>query len=344
MNPRKEAWSMSTACERLQNRPEVRESRRQFLKQCLTGCAVGCVAIAAPGMSVDAFAVRPQHPIVKTNPKRALVIWNSQTGHTRRIGRIIRHVWEKAGLAVTGSDYRKIETATINQYDLIAIGTPVHYANVPVQLQEWIKTLPSIEGASVAAFVTYGGNGNGQHNTACGLLEQMTSIGGAPAGMGLFGNMSTFAPTWSTGNVRRILAFRDRPNEDTYQQARAFAETILDNVAQGRTFTIKREFGLDSLVGMLPQIAITKLMITNHHIDPDLCIRCGTCVGDCPVAVIRLETGSVNTKRCIACMACINNCPTQAMKMNFLGKPVYGFKEFLKRHRIEIIEPPELSA
>lgn len=335
---------MNTVCERLQSSPEVRESRRQFLKQCLTGCAVGLVTIAASGMSADAFAGRPQRPIVKTNPKRALVIWNSQTGHTRRIGRIIRHTWQKAGLAVTGSDYRNIAAETLNQYDLIAIGTPVHYADVPVNLRDWIKTLPRIEGASVAAFVTYGGNGNGQHNTACGLLERMAEIGAASAGMGLFSNMSTFAPTWSTGNVRRILAFRDRPNEKTYQQARTFAETLLIDVAQGRTFTIKRELGLDSLVGMLPQMAITKLMITNHHIDSDLCIRCGICIGSCPADAILLEPASVDAKRCIACIACVNNCPTQAMKMNFLGKPVYGFKEFLKRHQIEIVEPPEISA
>ncbi|KAF0159636.1 MAG: flavodoxin [Syntrophaceae bacterium] len=319
------------------------ENRRSFVKKCLTGCAVGCLAMAAPGLSVYACAGRPQTPISKRNPKRALVLWYSQTGHTGRIGRIIRHVWEKAGLTVDAADYREIEKSTFGKYDLIAVGTPVYYMDVPVNLQDWIKTLPRIEGTSVAAYVTFGGKGNGQHNTACGLLEQMTDTGGAAAGIGLFGNMSTFAPTWSTGNAARILAFRDRPNEKTYQQARAFADNILANVAAGRTYKIDREFGLESLMGIIPQIDLTKLMITNHHIDKSLCIQCGTCIKKCPVDAIHLQAGTVNSKRCIACMGCVNNCPTQALKMNFIGKPVYGFKEFLKRNHINIMEPAEQS-
>lgn len=320
------------------------ESRRGFIKTCLTGCAIGCVAVAAPGLSVQACASRPQNLITRRNPKRALVVWYSQTGHTRRIGLIIRHAWEKAGLTVTGMDYRDMKGHTLDQYDLISIGTPVHYMDVPVNVQAWIKTLSRLEGTSVAAYVTFGGKGNAQHNTACGLLERMNEIGGAAAGMELFGNMSTFAPTWSAGNEARILAFRDRPNEKTYRQARMFADGILANVAAGRTHLIDRETGLESLMGVFPQIGLTKLMITHHHIDKDICIQCGTCVKKCPVGAVNLQAKTVDSKRCIACIGCVNNCPTQAMKMNFMGKPVYGFNEFLKRHRIEIAEPAELKA
>jgi ferredoxin/flavodoxin len=320
------------------------ENRREFIKQCMAGCAIGCLTAAAPGLSVLACAPRPQNQISKRNPKSALVIWFSQTGHTRRIGRVIRHAWEKAGLAVDGADYREIEKSELGKYDLIAIGTPVNYMDVPVNLQNWIKTLPRIEGASVAAYVTFGGNGDGQHNTAIGLLERMTQLGGAAAGIGMFGNMSTFAPTWSMGNASRTLKFKDLPNEKTYQQARVFADSILANVAAGLTYNIDREFGMESLMTVFPQIRLTKLLITNHHIDTNICIGCETCIRNCPVGAINLKTGSVDSKRCIACMACVNNCPAGAMKMNFMGKPVYGFNEFLQRNRIEIVEPAELKS
>lgn len=315
------------------------DNRRTFIKTCMVGYTMGFVAVASPTLAAYAASGRPYHPITQTKPKTALVVWYSQTGHTERIGRIIRREWEKAGLTVDAADYREFEKCNAAKYDLIAIGTPVQYMDVPVNVQAWIKTLPRIEGASVASFVTFGGRGNGQRHAACSLLERMTQLGGAAAGMDLFGNMSTFAPTWSVGNEARILAFKDRPNEATYRQAREFANGILANVAAGRTSVMDREFGLSSLITFFPQIGFTKLAITNHHIDQKICIKCGTCVKKCPVGAINLQTGSVNVNRCIACIGCINNCPTQAMKMNFMGKPVYGFKEFLKRNRIEITEP-----
>lgn len=320
------------------------ETRRRFLKKCVAGCALGCVTIAAPGLSAYACARRPQTPISKKNPQKAVVIWFSQTGHTERIGRIIHHAWEKAGLKVDGADYREFDKSKLGQYDLIAIGTPVNYMGVPINLQHWIKTLARIDGISVASYVTFGGKGDGQHNTACGLLEQMSKIGGAAAGMALFGNMSTFAPTWSTGNAARTLAFKDLPNEKTYQQARIFADRVLANVSAGLTYKINPELGMDTLMGIFPQIGLTKLMITDHRIDKGICIKCGTCVKKCPVGAINLQAGSVDANRCIACIGCVNNCPTQAMKMKFAGKSVYGFNEFLKRHRIKIIEPAELKA
>lgn len=319
------------------------ENRREFIKICMTGCALSCVALAVPGLTACAVASQSQNLITKRNPRRALVVWYSQTGHTRRIGRIIHHVWQKEGLTVDGADYREIDQSKLGQYDLVAIGAPVYYMDVPVNLQQWIKTLPQLSGASVAAFVTFGGKGNAQHNTACGLLQRMNEMGGAAAGLGLFGNMSTFAPTWSAGSAARILAFKDRPNEQTYQQARQFARDILVGVAAGKTHIIEREIGLESLAGVFPQIGLTKLMITNHHIDQSLCIKCGACVKTCPARAVNLPAQTVDSSRCIACIGCVNNCPTQAMKMNFLGKPVYGFQEFLRRNKIKIVEPAELN-
>jgi len=319
------------------------KDRREFLKQCLIGCAAGGIAVAAPGLSACAGAAKPQNQISRKNPKRALVVWFSQTGHTQRIGRIIRHAWEKAGLTVDGMDYRKFDKSTLGKYDLIVIGAPVNYMDVPVNLQDWLKSIPRIDGASVAAFVTYGGKGDGQHNTACGLLERMNEMGGAAAGIGMFANMSTFAPTWSAGNASRTLKFKHLPNENTYSEVRMFADNVLANVTAGRTYTINRKFGMDSLMTALPQIWLVKLIITNHHIDTQLCIGCETCIKNCPVNAIDLKTGSVNSGRCIACIGCVNNCPAQAMKMNFMGRPVYGFNEFLIRNNIEIIEPAELK-
>lgn len=53
-------------------------------------------------------------------------------------------------------------------------------------------------------------------------------------------------------------------------------------------------------------------------INREKCIRCGGCVGTCPVVAIELkESGIVNdTKKCTLCGICENACPVRAIKVD----------------------------
>ncbi len=302
----------------------------------------GCLTVALPGWAACSTP-GPFSPVRIFAPRRALVLWYSQTGHTSRIGRVIGQKLQQFGLTVDTVDYRDLQASALNRYEIIVLGSPVHYADVPVNLRDWLRDVPPLDGIPVAAYVTYGGKGDGQHNTACRLLEAMTQRGGAPVGMDTFGNMSTFAPTWSIGNEKRILLFKDRPNEATYAQARAFAGELIDRVRTGNIFEINREFGLGSMVSWFPQRWFTRLLIGDHYIDQGLCIECGLCEAKCPVGAIELHDKTIDRARCIVCIGCVNNCPEQAVRMTFMGKDVYGFQTFLKRHRIIIQEPEVLG-
>ena len=85
----------------------------------------------------------------------------------------------------------------------------------------------------------------------------------------------------------------------------------------------------------------TKLFISNHTIDGSKCIQCGTCLKKCPVGAIDLEKNHVNTDACIACLGCVNNCPASAVHMEFMGKKVYGYYDFLEGNHIQIHLPEE---
>jgi len=52
-------------------------------------------------------------------------------------------------------------------------------------------------------------------------------------------------------------------------------------------------------------------------IDPDECIRCGTCIERCQVHAISEENGLAvgNRERCIGCGLCVTGCPTGAAKL-----------------------------
>ena len=286
--------------------------------------------------------LKTENKMKSNKVKRGLVVWYSQTGNTARIGRLIAATWMKAGIKVDSGDYRELENINPAEYDVIAAGSPVYYYEVPENFRGWINGLSRIDGTPVASFVTFGGKGGNQHNTAYSILEMLSDKGGVPAGMGLFGAMSTFAPTWSAGNGDRVLKFKDQPDEKIYSRVREYAAEILQRVNEGKTFEADSEFSFSDYISGGVSISGTKLLITGHSVNTDKCIGCGKCVESCPVNTIFPDKGTVDTDRCIACLGCVNNCPVDAVEMKFMGKRVYGFNEFLKRNNVVIKEPVEL--
>ena len=54
------------------------------------------------------------------------------------------------------------------------------------------------------------------------------------------------------------------------------------------------------------------LVIKQHVIDPEICIRCNTCEATCPVGAITHDARNyvVDAEKCNLCMACVPPCPT----------------------------------
>ena len=310
-------------------------TRKSFI---LAGILTAAAAIIT-GCKSMGIKIKNNRVMRSGSIKNGLIIWYSQAGNTERIGRVIASAWRKQGIKVTSGDYRNFDAEKISGYDIIAAGSPVFYYEVPENFRDWLKTIPSIEGIPVASFVTFGGAGGNQHNTACELLALLAAKGGVPAGIEKFSNMSTFAPTWSAGNGGRVLKYRHLPDEETFSRARGYAESVLSNARAGKGIDVNGNFSFNNMLKGGTSIAFTKLVMTGHSIDDKKCIRCGKCVEKCPVDAIGPDKASVDTGKCIACFGCVNNCPVNAVKIRFAGKDVYGYAEFLKRNGITIREP-----
>lgn len=326
----------------------IKGQQQQFLDICtrrafLLGSAGTMAALGLTGCARETIPDL-KTPLKSKNPQTALILWYSQTGHTERNGRLIGRVLEQAGLTVTALEIRQCNQSRMNDYDLIIMGTPVFYLDIPENVRSWLSSIPSIDGIPAAVFATFGGPGDNQYNTAFSMLQLLSQKGGVPVGIATFGNMSTFAPTWSYGNEARILKYKDRPNEEIYAQVRKFAHQTLHTVQSGSAITpISKEFHYGDIFKGSFMMKVTKFLISNHTIDADKCIGCGACVRQCPVGATHPDRHKVDQDRCIACMGCVNNCPAQAINMVFLGKKVYGFTEFLRRQDIKIQEPIEIQ-
>jgi len=304
------------------------ETRRTFLKT----SAAFCVAAAVPEAS-SIGKQRPEPlPFQPCKPENALVVWFSQTGHTGKIGGSIAQCWEAEGIEVDSGDYRELGHTDLTHYDLVAIGSPVHYYGFAINMETWLDKVLLKPGTPVASFVAYGGTGDNQHNTACSLLELMAEKGGVPVGLETFSTMSTFAPTWALGGEERVLKYRDLPNEDTLRKSGRYAKKVLERVQKGESYLVDPEFSFSDWFKHKPSIWGTKLLIGTHRIDPGKCIGCGTCEKMCPVGAVKYESAAVDRDRCVACFGCINNCPAQAIEMTFMRRKVSGVQDFLKKH------------
>ncbi len=312
------------------------ETRKEFIKK----SAVIAASLAIPGCS-SKDVKDEMIPLKTKTPKTALAIYYSQTGHTKMYARLIAKIWEKEGLKADVKEYRTVDPAALSGYDLIMVGTPVYYYDAPVNVLEWLKKIPKIPGTAVSSFVSFGGPEGNQHNAANNMLELLAERGGVPVGIDYFMNMSSFPPPkWDTGGT---IGHRHLPNDKTYDRVRKFGLQCLANIRNDKKVAVSGKADAREMLTWFPVAGATKLYYRNHKIDKEKCINCGTCEKVCPVGAISPDFAEVKRDKCVFCFGCFNNCPTQAVTMTAGGTQLYNFPEFLKRNKIKILKPKELS-
>lgn len=311
------------------------ETRRDFIKK----SAILCAAMSLP-LAPEARAA--QRELKTRDPKRALVLCYSQTGFTGRYGRLIACTLKEKGLMADLADLRSFDKKRLPDYDLILIGSPVFYYDIPANVGDWLAALPKITGIPAAAFVSFGGPEGNQHNALCHALRLLADREGVPVGMEAFRSIPGYpTPAWDSANQR---AGEHLPNEATYEQARQFTGRILLQVSRGEAIRYETELALREFLRMLPLVWLNKKAIGKHTVDGSKCILCRTCVKMCPVAAIHPEKQFVDREKCIACFGCLNNCPADAVVMEYRGKRLYGFPEYIKRRKLNVLEPPEFQS
>ena len=110
---------------------------------------------------------------VKRNKKKPLSYGIVRPAIPRNVEKSLqRRLKKKESLPLMETCVISIKTK-INEVDLIVIGAPVFYYDIPDYVKDFIQSLPDLKGIPVAAYVTFGGPEGNQHNAACSILENL---------------------------------------------------------------------------------------------------------------------------------------------------------------------------
>ncbi|MGB5216779.1 MAG: EFR1 family ferrodoxin [Smithella sp.] len=312
------------------------DTRRNFIKKSAVLGTTLCLPVSLTREGIAAYS-----DLKTRSPKKVLILWYSQTGHTQRYAKLIGCTLKAKNLAVDVREFQETDKKILPGYDLIIVGTPVFYYDTPPNVVKWLEAVPSIKGTPVAAFVSFGGPEGNQHNASCHMLKILAQKGGVPVGRDAFRNIPSYpTPKWDSANQK---SGQHLPNATTFDQVRRFTKDTLERISRGETISASYEFALREPLRFIPLVWLNKRLINKHTVDAAKCIGCGICEIKCPTKAINPYNQTIDRDKCLACFGCLNNCPTDAVVMEYGGKRLYGFFEYLKRNNISIMEPDEFK-
>lgn len=202
----------------------------------------------------------------------------------------------------------KISDFDLSQYDLIGIGSAIHFGQHAIRLQRFVSALP-LQGKNIFIFSTrcrpFLGN---YHRTLKNIIKQKKA--------NLVDEFSCVGFD-RTGPWVLINGYnKNRPNTNDLFKARLFAEKLqcklhpLSSVITSSTATESKQ-GIVLFQKEQNKIANNKVVFLNIS----SCIQCSKCINICPMNVFQKKDAilPIHGENCIQCQLCAKNCPTNSL-------------------------------
>ena len=108
---------------------------------------------------------------------KALVIYYSRTGNTRKMAGSVAEGIKNEGMEVVIKEAKDVDAAELLKYDAIAIGSPTYYGSMASEiknlLDESVKFHGKLDGKVGAAFASSANVGGGNETTILDILDAM---------------------------------------------------------------------------------------------------------------------------------------------------------------------------
>ncbi|GAB4310048.1 MAG: hypothetical protein Kow0069_09910 [Promethearchaeota archaeon] len=264
----------------------------------------------------------------------------SQTGNTRLVAQALHEEFRSRG-ALVGSwpltypeDREALPTPrdVLENYDVVGVGTPVHYFNPVPVVMDWLRSLEvatreldmrATENRRFGfAFCTYGGlrYGSSLRDVGRALVRARVSV---------LGGFSVAAPGNFPG-VDYPPGLSEQPDADAKAGLVSFVCGLLSKhgravagEAKGQKYASRQTLAKmgDASSGFFERVGAAALgtslardLLPKVVLLPGKCHRCMKCVAACPTGNVHPEPEITVGDDCIKCYQCVAACPHGALE------------------------------
>lgn len=247
---------------------------------------------------------------------RISIIYFSQTGNTRKVGKSMAGVFKEAGHEVRTIGFGKIHHTDFTGTDMIGVGAPCFESQAPSNVRQYLWELPYLTGQKAFVFSTSGGGpGKVLYDLAKPLVKKGADVVG-----GFLCRGTCFYPVPCLKG-----RFPERPDYQDLDKAKFFARAVLSHIDAGnsgplpetRAGVFRHGFGFYNIVGAILSDPLVRFLMPKPRVDDVKCTECGWCAAECPTSSMRLEPKPVVLKTCYRCYRCVTGCMEEALSVRW---------------------------
>lgn len=248
---------------------------------------------------------------------QAIILFWSVSGTTKRVAESVAQGIRRKDIECDLHDLGAGLPADLSSYDLVGVGSPVHYYRLPAPVAEAITRLGGMAGRSVFGFTlnaTYRGAGLN------GLRTALERSGGDLVGLfgcrgeGRFVGYARLGHQFSPGHpTESELEAAEEFGAGVARAHRAIAqgESAPDLPPRDRRTHVVYAFERALAAPWLARRVYARFV----GVDRRRCTRCGLCARRCPAGTIAFEKGALPVwgSGCVLCGTCVEVCPEEAV-------------------------------
>lgn len=234
----------------------------------------------------------------------------SGTGNTKKVVETLSEHLKEKGVETEIYGIRKdVEIPSVEEYDGLVIGYPVHGFNAPTPVLEYVKGLPEGAGKRVWFVKTSGEPLKLNDASSAQCLKHLERLG-----YEVKGELHIVMPY----NI--IFRHSDAMAARMWQAAQPKIEAEAERIARGTGTPLPLSALKRGWSGFV-RIEHTAMPYIGRGFHADeKCIGCGKCARVCPLANVEMKEGKpAFGKHCVGCMGCAFSCPKEAIHTGILN-------------------------